>query len=324
MNNNLYREKALIIGAGGFVGKYLAEHLRNDLGYDTILTKLGHESIPLDGFMITDLDIMNPDQISELLRTEKPDVIFHLAAQSSVAVSWKSPQLTAAVNITGSLNLLEAARGIENYSPKILLIGSGEEYGKLPEGTEAISEDTPCRPQNPYAVTKTAQNMFGTLYAKSFGMHIVLVRAFNHIGAGQLPNFAAADFCRQTAEIMAGKRENIIRTGNLSARRDFTDVKDVVRAYGLLAKYGKDGETYNVGSGKSIAIEDLLRMITDLSGMEIKHETASSKLRPSDTPEIKADIRRLKRDTGWEPQIPIMQTLKEMIAYEVKKLEKGE
>lgn len=306
--------KALIIGAAGFVGGYLARHLKYDLGWETVLTKLPAENIDGD-YEIYDLDILRQEDICALLESTKPDVIFHLAAQSSVALSWKNPRLTAMINVEGCINLLEAVRSTADFQPKILLIGSGEEYGFLPKGVSCVSEDTPINPGNPYAATKAAQNMFGTLYARSYGMDIVMVRAFNHIGAGQLPQFAAADFCRQAAEIKLGKRENVIRTGNLSAKRDFTDVRDVVRAYGLLAQKGIKGETYNVGSGRSISIEELLREIIALSGCDIRTEKDPARMRPSDIPEIRADITKLQRDTGWTPQIPLSETLKEMIEH---------
>lgn len=314
--------KALIIGAAGFVGGYLARHLKNDLGWETVLTKLPAENIE-GGYETYDLDILSQEDISALLQRVRPDVIFHLAAQSSVAVSWKKPRLTAAVNIEGCINLLEAVRLSENYSPRILLIGSGEEYGHLPKGVSLVSEDTPINPGNPYAATKAAQNMFGTLYARSYGMDIIMVRAFNHIGKGQLPQFAAADFCLQAAEIKAGIKENVIRTGNLSAKRDFTDVRDVVRAYGMLAVNGKAGETYNVGSGRSIAISELLAEIIDISGCEIRHETDPARMRPSDIPEIRADITKLQRDTGWTPEIALCETLGEMIEENVRRLSEG-
>lgn len=313
-------KKALIIGAAGFVGGYLARHLRDDLGWETVLTKLGTETVQADGFEVYDLDILSKTDTEAVLSKVHPDVIFHLAAQSSVALSWKNPQLTVNVNVTGCLNLLETLRCMDGYSPKILLIGSGEEYGHLPEGVSLVSEETPVNPGNPYAVSKAAQNMFGSLYAGAYGMRIVMVRAFNHIGAGQLPQFAAADFCRQTAEILCGKRENVIRTGNLSAKRDFTDVRDVVRAYGLLAQLGHDGETYNVGSGRSVSIEKLLCEIIRLSGADIKRETDPGRLRPSDIPEIRADISKLQRDTLWRPEIELSQTLGEMLEYEIVRL----
>ncbi len=306
--------KAWIIGAAGFVGSYLARHLVRELQWETVLTKLPQETVAVAGCRVIDLDILRPEEMAALLMQERPDVIFHLAAQSSVALSWKKPQMTVNVNVVGCLNLLEAIRSIEGYHPRILLIGSGEEYGHLPAGVTLVSEETPIHPGNPYAVSKAAQNLFGSLYARAYGMEIVTVRAFNHIGPGQLPQFVAADFCRQAAEIVCGRRENCITTGNLSAKRDFTDVRDVVRAYGLLAMHGRSGETYNVGSGKSIAIAELLQEIIRQSGVEIHTAVDAAKLRPVDLPEITADITKLQRDTGWMPQIPLAQTLQEMLA----------
>ncbi len=312
---------ALIIGAAGFVGGYLARHLRDDLSWDVSLTKLPSESIE-GNYKTYDLDILDEASITALLLDVKPQVIFHLAAQSSVAVSWKKPRLTAAINIEGCINLLEAVRGIEGYNPRILLIGSGEEYGYLPKGVSLVSETTPINPGNPYAATKAAQNMFGALYAKSCNMDIVMVRAFNHIGVGQLPQFVAADFCRQAAEIKEGLKENVIRTGNLCAKRDFTDVRDIVRAYGLLALYGRAGETYNAGSGKSISIQELLDTIIEISGCDIRHETDPERMRPSDIPEICADISKLTADTGWKPEIPLRATLSEMVEHCLEIIEK--
>ena len=198
--------KALIIGGGGFVGRYLAEHLVQDCGWETFLTKLPKENVEVEGCEAYNLDILDKDAVEALLVRLKPDAILHLAAQSSVAYSWKNPQLTADINIHGCLNVLDAVRSVPGYAPKILLIGSGEEYGVLPENTSLVSETTPVHPANPYAITKLAQNLFGELYAKAYDMHIMMVRAFNHIGPGQLPQFVVSDFCKQVAEISAGVR----------------------------------------------------------------------------------------------------------------------
>lgn len=307
--------KALIIGGGGFVGRYLAEHLIQDCGWETSLTKLPQENVSVAGCQAYNLDILDRDAVQALLVLQRPDVIFHLAAQSSVAYSWKNPQLTADINIHGCLNVLDAVRDVEGYQPHILLIGSGEEYGALPKGTSIVRETTPVYPGNPYAITKLTQNLFGSLYAKAYGMHVVMVRAFNHVGPGQTPQFVVADFCKQAAEIAAGVREPVMRVGNLSAARDFTDVRDVVRAYGLLIQYGKSGETYNVGSGKAIVIEELLKRIIAQSGAEITIEVDPEKLRPVEIPVIQADISKLQADTGWMPEIPLEQTIGETLAY---------
>lgn len=315
--------KALIIGGGGFVGRYLAEHLIRERGWETAMTKLPSEFVTVPDCEIYPLDILDKDAIQALLVRQLPDVIFHLAAQSSVSYSWKNPQLTTDVNVRGCLNLLDAVRELEGYTPRILLIGSGEEYGALPKGTELVSETTPVHPGNPYAITKLAQNLFGTLYAQAYGMEIVAVRAFNHIGPGQSPIFVTSDFCRQAAKIAAGKQAPVMRVGNLSAARDFTDVRDVVRAYSLLAEQGRAGETYNVGSGRAVVIRELLAQIIALSGVEIAVETDPEKLRPVEIPVIRADIAKLQQDTGWAPRIPLEQTLRETLADWQEKISCG-
>ena len=307
--------KALIIGGGGFVGRYLAEHLLQDCGWETIVTKLPKETVEVEGCEAYNLDILDKDAVEALLVRHKPDAILHLAAQSSVAYSWKNPQLTADINIHGCLNVLDAVRDIPDYSPKILLIGSGEEYGHiLPEETP-IKENNCSRPGNIYAATKACQNMLGKIYADAYGLDVMMVRAFNHVGPRQLPQFVVSDFCKQVAEIMAGKREPVMRVGNLTAARDFTDVRDVVRAYSLLIEHGKSGEVYNVGSGRAIVIQEILDRIIAHSGKEITVEVDPAKLRPVEVPVIRADISKLQADTGWQPEIPLEQTIAETLEY---------
>ncbi len=311
--------KSLIIGGAGFVGPYLARHLQNDLGHELAITKMAHENLTFDNVdmskvEILDLNILDKDEIVELLNTVHPDYIFHLAAQSSVSVSWKNPSLTVDVNIKGAVNLFEALRELE-YKPRVLVIGSGEEYGHIREGEIPITEENNTRPGNIYAATKACQNMFGKIYADAYGLDIVMVRAFNHIGPNQTPLFVVADFCKQVAEIEAGKKEPVIKVGNLSAARDFTDVRDVVRAYALLAVKGRAGETYNVGTGHALAIEDILNLILKNSSKQISVEIDQNKLRPVDVPIIEPDISKLVIDTGWKKEIGLEQTIKETLEY---------
>ena len=233
-------KKALIIGAAGFVGSYLIDHIQKHCIWSIVVTKMPQERLTLQGADVCDLDIMDPAAITELLEEKRPDYIFHLAAQSSVAVSWKNPGLTVDVNIKGSLNVLDAVRKLD-YKPRVLLIGSGEEYGHLRQDEVPVGEDNVLRPGNIYAATKACQNMLGAIYARAYGMDVLMVRAFNHVGPNQSPVFVVADFCRQAAEIELGMREPVIRVGNLSARRDFSDVRDVVRAYAALMEKGKAG-----------------------------------------------------------------------------------
>lgn len=331
--------KSLIIGGAGFVGGYLIRHLYEDLGHEVIVTKLPHEELHtfMENLMpqeeirretmrdvssevdvreitVYDLDILRKEPIAELLKKEKPDYIFHLAAQSSVDLSWKNPALTIDVNIKGSVNLLDAVRELE-YRPRVLLIGSGEEYGCIMSDETPISESNTLRPGNIYAATKACQNMIGKIYADAYDMDVVMVRAFNHTGPNQAPIFVVADFCKQVADIEKGLQEPVIRVGNLSAKRDFTDVRDVVRAYALLIEKGEKGQTYNVGSGHAVSIESILQTILSYSKSEIKIEIDSEKLRPVDVPVIEADTTKLHACTGWMPEIPLKTTIQETLDY---------
>lgn len=299
--------KTLIIGAAGFVGQYLLSHLQEDCGWEVCVTKLPQETLDCS-CQVRDLNILDPEAIFSLLQEVQPDAIVHLAAQSSVALSWKRPQLTAEVNVCGALNLLEAVRRLE-VAPRLLLVGSGDEYGALPQGICRVTEEQPPHPTNIYAVTKLCQNLFGSLYANAYQMDVICVRAFNHIGPGQLPGFVVSDFCKQIAEIELGLRQPVLMTGNLDAKRDFTDVRDVVRAYGMLLQSGRSGETYNVGSGHAVAISELLQQLCGLASVPISHTLDPERLRPSDLPVIEADISKLQRDTGWSRMIPLEQTL---------------
>ncbi|MDE7366152.1 MAG: GDP-mannose 4,6-dehydratase [Lachnospiraceae bacterium] len=306
--------KALIIGAAGFVGSYLIHHLKNDLNWEVLATKMPQETIGIDDIAIYDLDILDKESIQRLLRELRPDAVLHLAAQSSVGVSWKNPDLTIDVNIKGSIHVLDSIRTLD-YTPRVLLIGSGEEYGHILPTETPISEDTVLRPGNIYAATKACQNMLGKIYADAYQMDIVSVRAFNHIGPNQTPIFVVADFCKQVAEIEAGLIPPVIHVGNLSAARDFSDVRDVVRAYGLLLQKGKSGETYNIGSGHAITIEEILRKILLQSKITIQVEVDEEKLRPVDVPIIEADISKLQACTGWKPEITLDQTITDVLAY---------
>ena len=307
--------KALIIGAAGFVGSYLIHHLSETYDWEIHATKLPSEVLNISDAYIHDLNILNPSEIETLLKNLKPDYIFHLAAQSSVALSWKNPALTVDINIKGTLNILDTVRNIADYSPRILLIGSGEEYGYILPDETPIHEQVTPRPGNIYAATKACQNMLGSIYTRAYGLQLIMVRAFNHIGPNQAPIFVVSDFCKQVAEIEAGQKTPIMRVGNLQAKRDFTDVRDVVRAYGLLIQKGLAGETYNIGSGHSIAIQELLNMILSLSEKNITVEIDSTRLRPADIPVIEADIHKVQDITEWSPEIPLNQTLRETLNY---------
>ena len=229
-------------------------------------------------------------------------------------MSWKKPQETVDINIKGAINLFDALREVD-YKPRILVIGSGEEYGQIKNNNLPISEETILYPGNIYAATKACQNMIGSIYAKAYGLNIILVRAFNHIGPGQAPIFVVSDFCKQVADIERGLKEPVLYVGNLTAARDFTDVRDIVRAYALLVQKGTPGETYNVGSGKSYTIQAILDKVIKNSKKKIEIKIDSAKFRPIDVAKIEANVKKLKTITGWQPQISIDTTIKSVLDY---------
>ncbi|MDE6034735.1 MAG: GDP-mannose 4,6-dehydratase [Ruminococcus sp.] len=301
--------KSLIIGGSGFVGGYLIRELTAN-GYEVHATHLTGETINSDCFRYV-LDVLRQNEVKKLIGDVKPDIIYHLSAQSSVAVSWKKPQLTTEINIIGSINVMEALPD----KTRLILIGSGEEYGFIRENACPIKETEPPNPANIYAVSKVCAGMIGKIYQRAYGKDIINVRAFNHSGAGQAETFVISDFCKQIAEIENGLRKPEICTGNLSAKRDFTDVKDIVRAYRLLGEMGISGKTYNVGRGKAVSIEYILNTALHLAKIPITHRLDPARLRASDIPVIEPDISEIFRDTGWIPEISVEETISRTLNY---------
>ncbi|MDE5582992.1 MAG: GDP-mannose 4,6-dehydratase [Ruminococcus sp.] len=304
--------KTLIIGAGGFVGGYLIRELKSH-GYEVHATHLENEILK-ENCRSYILDIMEKSQITALLNKVQPDIIFHLASQSSVSVSWKKPQLTAEINIIGSLNVLESAR---EYGGKcrIILVGSGEEYGFIREGACSIKETESLNPANMYAVSKACMEMTGKVYTRAYNMDIIMVRAFNHSGAGQAETFVISDFCKQIAEIEKSLRPPEMLTGNLSAQRDFTDVTDIARAYRLLGEKGISGKVYNVGRGKAVSIQHILDTALEMSKVKITAKTDPKRMRASDIPVIEPDVSEIFKDTGWRAEIPLENTIHDTLEY---------
>lgn len=304
--------KSLITGAAGFVGRYLAQELEIS-GYEVIAAKLPFENIDFKCSAVYDLDITKPADIVNILESVKPDVIFHLAAQSSVAVSWKSPHTTMEVNVCGVVNLLEAVRDV-CPSACVLLVGSSEEYGLAGEENTAINEDIYVKPCNIYAVSRATQNMLGRVYADSYNMNVMMTRSFNHIGVGQASSFVISDFCRQVAEIEREIKLPEMYVGNIKTSRDFSDVRDVVKAYRIITEKGTKGCTYNVGSGKLITIENVLETIIGFASKDVAVKIDPGKYRPSDTPPLKADTTLLKA-LGWKTEYSIEQSLHDMYIH---------
>ncbi|MDI3534980.1 MAG: GDP-4-dehydro-6-deoxy-D-mannose reductase [Thermosediminibacterales bacterium] len=305
--------RTLITGVSGFVGEYLAEYLltKNVEVHGTVKDK---NISSYNNIKTHKMDITNRQQVAEVITEVKPDCIFHLIAQSSAAYSWKHPQLTINVNTIGTINLLESIRET-GLNPRLLLVGSSEEYGFVKPEDIPIKEEQELRPGNPYAVSKIAQNMMGKVYQRAYDMDIIMIRAFNHIGPKQSPTFVVSDFAKRIAEIEKGKREPVLMVGNLEAERDFTDVRDIVRAYYELFKKGEKGEIYNVGSGKSYRIQYILDILLSLSTVDIEIKTDPNRLRPSDVPILRCDNTKLVNLTAWKPRYTIEQTLRDVLNY---------
>lgn len=253
------------------------------------------------------IDLARRTSVEALVRRVRPARVFHLAARSSVADSWKDPGRTLANNVVGEANLLAALVRLDPM-PQVLVVGSADEYGE-PRTSRALDEDTPLRPLTPYGVSKVAQDLLGLQYHLSHGLPVVRVRPFNHIGPGQSPNFAVASFARQIAEIESGRRPARLRVGNLEVRRDFTDVRDVVRAYRLALAEGRPGEVYNVGSGRAVALHDVVERLLRMSRTPITVQVDPRRVRAVEAKAAVCDARRIRRRTGWHPLIPLDQTL---------------
>lgn len=307
----------LVIGAAGFVGRHLLRHLSKDASLDVCATKLGFETIDTSEYpdvRVFDLDITLPDTTAGLLQEIHPDVIIHLAAQSSVGLSFKKPELTMNINVMGSLRVMEAVKAV-CPGCTVLMVGSSEQYGPVPPELLPVRETTRLEPVSPYAISKMAVESLASLYVKSYGLKFIMVRAFNHIGPGQLPLFVVSDFARQIAVIEKGEAEPVIQVGNLTALRDFTDVRDIVRGYRSLTLSGRPGEVYNIGSGHSVTVQYILDTLLSYSRVPIKVEADPDKFRPVDVPEIRADITKIQTDTDWQPEIPLETSLLDSLNY---------
>lgn len=312
-------KKILITGISGFVGYHLSEYLKEIGEYQIFGTKLDFEKCSLDDVKIYDMDLTNKDSVEEVIKDVNPEYVIHLAAQSSVKLSWDNPTKTVDINIIGTINLLNAIKS-NNIKTKVLLVGSSEEYGNTFKNIESPDESCKCVPENIYALTKNTQNQLGYLYSKAYGMNIVMTRSFNHFGIKQSEIFVISDFCKQVAEIENDLREPVIHVGNLDAKRDFLNVRDVVRAYVLLVEKGRTSETYNIGSGNSYRIGDILNKIISFSSVEIKVEIDKAKYRALDIEKTVADISKLKGELNWQPQEDFDTGLKNVLDYWRKKV----
>ena len=309
--------RALITGITGFAGGHLAAHLlaRGDAEVYGVARDRGHKLDHFDSPVpVVIADLRDPQAVEEVLLEVRPDHIYHLAAQAYVPTAWRDPWGTFENNVRPELNMLQVI--VHRRLPaRMLVVASNEVYGAVSPDQLPVKETTLLEPNNPYGVSKVAQDLLARQYFLSHGVDVIRARAFNHLGPRQSPQFVAANFARQIAEAEAGLREPVVRVGNLQAQRDFTDVVDVVRAYALLMEKGRSGEAYNVGSGQPRSVQSLLDTLLSLSSVKIRVERDPARMRPSDVPIIYGDITKLRTDTGWEATIPFEESLRRVLAY---------
>jgi GDP-4-dehydro-6-deoxy-D-mannose reductase len=311
--------KALITGICGFVGSHFAEFLLEKkgmkvYGIDRWLSRLDNIKHIKEKITLFECDLTDPFSTHQTIEKIRPDLIFHLAAQSFVPTSWHAPHDTLTTNIIGELNIFEAVRKLK-LKTKMQIACSSEEYGLVHKNEVPIKETNPLRPLSPYGVSKVGQDLLGYQYHKSYNMFIVRTRGFNHTGPRRGENFVTSNFSKQIAMIEAGKQKPVIEVGNLDAIRDFTDVRDMVKGYWLALEKGKSGEEYNICSGKGVTIKKVLQILLGLSKNKITVKQDVNRLRPSDVEILIGDYSKFNKQTGWKPRIPFEKTLVDLLDY---------
>jgi GDP-4-dehydro-6-deoxy-D-mannose reductase len=312
-------KKVLITGITGFVGSHLADHLLALGDYEICglhrwRSRMDNVRQLLGRIQLLEGDITDARSLAQLVRGVRPDLIFHLAAQSFVPASWREPDATLTNNVRGQINLFEAV--LANDRPcRIQIAGSSEEYGLVHPDEVPITEDNPLRPLSPYAVSKVTQDLLAYQYGRSYDLDIVRTRGFNHTGPRRGEVFVCSNFAKQIAEVEAGRREPIIQVGNLEATRDFSDVRDIVRGYRMALERGRRGEVYNLCSGQDRRIGDILDELLSMTDLQIEIRQDPERLRPSDVPILRGSAAKFHAETGWQPEIPFRQTLTDLLHF---------
>ncbi|MEX2425476.1 MAG: GDP-mannose 4,6-dehydratase [Thermomicrobiaceae bacterium] len=303
--------RILITGASGFVGRHLVDHLLRQ-GESDIIGLSSRKRPEIEGARLLVCDLRDADLTRRVLEHHRPEVIYHLAGQSHVPRAFADPADTLITNAVGQINLFEGCRNA-GIDPVILSVGSSEVYGAVSADSIPIDESQPLRPNNPYASSKAAQDLYAAQYFASYGMKIVRVRSFNHVGPGQTDRFVVASFARQIAEVEAGLADPVVLVGNLEPIRDFLDVRDVVRAYYLVAKSEFSGEVFNVASGRGVRIREVLDMLVGAADCEIDVRADPERVRPSEVPEFRGDASKFHDATGWMPEYSLEQTVRDVL-----------
>ena len=310
--------KVLITGIAGFAGSHLAELLVKNRN-QVFGTRLPGESLdnirPISRSLhLSVCDITRYDRLFRMIKRIRPDRIYHLAAQSSVGKSFSEPRKTIGDNVRGTLNLLESVRNLKKPI-RVLVVGSSDIYGKVRPHEVPITEEKPLLPVSPYGLSKAACDLLAYQYFESYRVSVVRARAFNHTGPRQSAGFVIPDFASQIAQIEADLLPPVIKVGNLSSRRDLSDVRDVVKAYASLMRKGKPGQAYNICSRQAYRIRDVLTSLLALSKKRIKVEVDKDKYRPAEIPILLGDNSRTRKATGWKPRIPLEKTLKDTLDF---------
>lgn len=313
-------KKVLITGITGFAGSHLAELLTQDDQLEISGTHVSDRHLRnldkvKDTVKLYSVNLLDAEKTAEVVGEVKPDIVYHLAASTFVGDSFKKPAEFITNNVTSQINVHEALKEHSLTDTKFVVISSGHCYGLVHPEDLPIDEETPFRPDNPYSVSKITQDYLGLSYYYSHKQKIVRLRPFNHIGSRLSPDISISRFAKKIVEIEKGKDEPILKVGNLDAKRDFTDVRDMVKAYMLAAEKCTDGEAYNIGTGTSHAIGEVLDMLIGMATVKIEVQSDPALLRPSDIPDLRCDATKFKEATGWEPSISLEQTLKDMLAY---------
>ncbi len=309
---------AFITGIAGFAGSYLAEELVADGWRVAGSLYPGEDQSNLAGIKdrinLIDLDILDAEACQKAVEPFSPDYIFHLAAFASVGKSFSAERLTLKVNVEGTLNLLEAARQLSSLK-RFVLVSSADAYGLFSPKTKTLTEDQPLNPISPYGISKAAAEQITRYFHKQYGLPVTLARSFNHSGPRQVDSFVIPSFAKQIATIEAGRQEPILRVGDLSAKRDLSDVRDIVRGYRLLALKGTSGRTYQLCSGKAVAIDSVLKALLRLSTSKITIKTDPARMRKSDLPVLKGTNARAARELGFTVRYPLRETLRDTLDY---------
>ncbi|MEK7605272.1 MAG: GDP-mannose 4,6-dehydratase [Patescibacteria group bacterium] len=313
-------KKILITGMTGFAGQYLTELLLKGTDVEihgTYHSEEGRVRLGdlLEKVTLHQADLTVKEEVEKVVSAVTPDEVYHLAAQTSPSESMKDPAATLMTNTLAELYLFEALKNQNKPETRVLAVASAEVYGAIDPKDLPIDEDTPLRPTTPYAVSKITQDYLALQYFLSHKMNIIRARPFNHMGPRQQQRFVLPMFAKQVAEIDKGLNDPVMKVGNLKARKDFTDVRDIVRAYVLLMEKGEAGEVYNIGSGKSVAIQEMLDILLGMTDKKISVEIDQALFRPLDTPDVICDYSKLRELTGWEPEISLETTLSDTLEY---------